>query len=824
MSRCVRLKPAACGQSRSTRGLLLGSQSRRAPRRRRVPGLPLVLDVAVGQTQDPGHLLQRNLFESSKHLRIDTQWGTATPSGRMSGLHARRKSHSRPDPSGARLWPEVVADRPSSTLELPVPVLYNGRMPDNALAADDAFVSDWPTCEEDVVPGCRGIRAGVLDRCLAHLGAVNLDQFFSDLRPGEDFDARGTTFTGDLFARLRQAYGANRTQSPVGPNFGQLRLDGARFHGDVDFSEARFGRDTVFDNVTFHGHAKFDNAHFHGDATFDNATFREDVTFVHTQFHNSTMFTGEVVFAKAASFKDAQFDRDITFDRAKFMGTTTFELARFANNAWFGRDAHFYGAVSFKEAEFGFGHFDGTHFDKAAVFGGARFSRVASFGNAEFHGTAEFRRTHFRDDAWFKDVKFGVRAGFAEAEFDADAHFAGATFAGDAVFRSAKFKGATTLGPLIAARVQLDDALFSNSVAVELDTDEVSCDSARFEAGIALRVRSPATVSLKQVNFGGPSSLEGQRKPFLIATGENGIFLSRDPFQYGTAATLIEEWAPQLMSLQGTDVTELVITDVSLRRCLFAGAHHLDKLRIEGSSPFHRPPAGWHCGSAWPFAWRWTRRQVLAEEHAWRLGRPGGKAAGWEPHPLIEQPADMGPQRLAGLYRSLRKASEDGKDEAGAGDFYYGEMEARRHAGSTRDKIVLGAYWLVSGYGQRAVRALVGLAALVTVLTVLLLGWGLPADSPPQLATGRLSATQAGAPQAVTLQMSDIPIALPPSAQRWTAARAEKAFQLALGSVVFRDAAQKLTTTGTWTTMVGRFLGPVLLALAVLAIRARVKR
>lgn len=697
-------------------------------------------------------------------------------------------------------------------------------MPDNAVVADDEFESDWPSCTEAVHPSCRGIPAGAFDRCLAHLGAVNLDQLLSDLRPGNDFDARGTNFTGDLFARVLRACGADSTQSRVGPNFGHLRLDGARFHGDVDFSEARFGQEAVFDNAIFFGHAKFDNAHFHREAAFDSTRFCEDTTFIGTHFHNSTTFTGEVLFTKATSFKSAQFDLAVTFDRVKFTGNTTFELAFFDNAAWFGRDAHFYGSVSFKEATFGLGHFDGTNFDKAAVFGGARFLSVASFGDAKFNGTTEFRRTHFDGDAWFKDAEFRIRAGFAEAEFDGDTHFAGARFASEAVFRSAKFKTTTTLGPFIAKQVQLEDALFSHSVAVELDTEELLCDGARFESGVALRVRSRAAVSLKQVYFGGPSSLEGRRKPFRITAEGIDKDLPHCPTPDSTPVPRVEEWAPQLMSLQGTDVTELVLTDVNLRWCRFAGAHHLDKLRIEGSSPFLHPPTGWHRAPKWPFVWRWTRRQVLAEEHAWRLDRPGGKAAGWQPHPLTDQPAEMGAPRLAVLYRSLRKALEDGKDEAGAGDFYYGEMEARRHAGSRRDKIVLGSYWLVSGYGQRALRAIAGLAALVTVLTVLLLGWGLPADSPPQLATGTLSAAPVRSPQTVTLQMSDTPVALPPLAQRWTAARAEKAVQLALGSVVFRDAGQKLTTTGTWATMAGRFLGPVLLALAALAVRARVKR
>jgi hypothetical protein len=69
----------------------------------------------------------------------------------------------------------------------------------------------------------------------------------------------------------------------------------------------------------------------------------------------------------------------------------------------------------------------------------------------------------------------------------------------------------------------------------------------------------------------------------------------------------------------------------------------------------------------------------------------------------------------------LRKGRQDAKDEPGAADFYYGEMEMRRHArgsasnrrrASSRGRVergILTAYWLVSGYGLRAWRALAGL-------------------------------------------------------------------------------------------------------------------
>ena len=85
----------------------------------------------------------------------------------------------------------------------------------------------------------------------------------------------------------------------------------------------------------------------------------------------------------------------------------------------------------------------------------------------------------------------------------------------------------------------------------------------------------------------------------------------------------------------------------------------------------------------------------------------------------------LDPGQIASLCRALRKAREDDKDEPGAADFYYGEMEMRRarprrgHGGqsgaASRGRVergILTAYWLVSGYSLRAWRAVAWLAVI----------------------------------------------------------------------------------------------------------------
>lgn len=108
--------------------------------------------------------------------------------------------------------------------------------------------------------------------------------------------------------------------------------------------------------------------------------------------------------------------------------------------------------------------------------------------------------------------------------------------------------------------------------------------------------------------------------------------------------------------------------------CQFAGTVHLDELRLEGRCPLPAAPSGLRWRGVRPV--RWTPRRTLAEEQHWRATRHGA-ADGWTSAP--DRVGVLEPAALASSYRQLRKGFEDGKNEPGAADFYYGEMEMRRH-------------------------------------------------------------------------------------------------------------------------------------------------
>jgi hypothetical protein len=235
-------------------------------------------------------------------------------------------------------------------------------------------------------------------------------------------------------------------------------------------------------------------------------------------------------------------------------------------------------------------------------------------------------------------------------------------------------------------------------------------------------------------------------------------------------------------------------------------------LRIEGAPLFART-TGW---------WR-ARRKCLAEEQQWRAHRPGRwRPGGWYPQacrppasPKAETPGVLTPARLAALYRDLRKGREDAKDEPGAADFYYGECEMRRHDPETprAERLVLWLYWLLSGYALRAWRALAALVVVVVLAGVVLAFWGFPSATP----SFRPAAVDRGGALVYQQQPSDPPPGLGrlPDAIRFSARSA---------TALLRGPDRLLTPVGEWLDIGLRFAGPLLLGLAVLSVRGRVRR
>jgi hypothetical protein len=356
-------------------------------------------------------------------------------------------------------------------------------------------------------------------------------------------------------------------------------------------------------------------------------------------------------------------------------------------------------------------------------------------------------------------------------------------------------------------RVKLSEAVFHGPMTLSFAALRLECWRTRWMSTAEVRLRY-ATVDFAHAVFEYPLTIAAEPTPFRLSMGQP---LDEQALAYAPDATV------RVASLRGVDAAHLVLADVDLSECLFTGTVHLDQLRLEGACSFDTVPPGTYWRRWCPA--RFTKRRTLAEEHHWRANQPTA-VRGWNVAVLAARHA--GPAQMAPVYRALRKALEDGKNEPGAADFYYGEMEMRRHdrTGTPRaERGLLHGYWLLSGYGLRASRALGWLTASLLLTIVLLMGFGLPNEDPKQEATGIVPPS--GGKVTFEIDKND---PQNPTGNRFTGKRFEKALNVTLNSVVFRSSGQDLTTAGAYIEMTSRLVEPVLLALAVLAVRGRIKR
>jgi len=518
------------------------------------------------------------------------------------------------------------------------------------VTGDEPESTEWATCTHD--PSCTGAALQLADgACLAHVPPESLRTLLRRMRQDGSLDARGVRFNKDLTDRVLEAFGGrNRTTRLRGAAF-----DGATFEDTVDFLHVTFAGKTSFTGATFNDRAWFGQytKTFLGEADFSGVTFRGEVNFMEAKFMNT-----------------ATFERAVFEDRAVFGERP--ELAPYLQQGW-----------------------DGTVFEGDVEFSGAVFQRDALFIGAWFLKDASFRGVTFRGEAEFGGATFATQSddiSFDDTTFQGEATFNGCTFATTARFSRAQFERARSLGPLLATdSIRLDGASFLERVTIDVTSDALSCAGTQFRSGVLLRARW-AEIILDDADFGAVSLVTSS--PPLIDEAEFAAALGNRP---GLARVA----RPRLLSLRRADVGNLALSSVDLRACRFAGAHNLDRLRLPDEDSFADTPR----------SWRWARRLAIAEEHLLRSQQKGRKADGWcgpecdspRLHPVSQVDQVLGvppavetpppPRDLAAIYRALRKGREDTKDEPGAADFYYGEMEMRRidpsRVGRARDCLVL---------------------------------------------------------------------------------------------------------------------------------------
>jgi uncharacterized protein YjbI with pentapeptide repeats len=453
-------------------------------------------------------------------------------------------------------------------------------------------------------------------------------------------------------------------------------------------------------------------------------------------------------------------------------GEVHFDHARFTGHANFSEEV-FFGAT----------FFDHAVFRGPVTFEGAHFTQHADFDGAKFCQTANFKNVIFDDHLGLEGAQFDSAPTFGSTKFRSTVDLENTLFAKGASMWGCTFQLARQLGPFVAKEAFfLDECLFSQRITVEAVTDCLSARGAIFSDGVRISVRN-AQIELSYADFGRSSTLSKASSWTLPAKSTWREELKAEP-----AAQ------PMLLTLQGAQVAELSISDIDLRVARFYRAHGLESLIVESSCEWpHPPPLG-------PY----IKRDVIAEECIWREGqrtawRP--KCLSWLPKGLPrpegeidEQP--LKPEQLAAIYRALRKAGEDSKDQAGTGDLYYGEMEMRRRAalpegrGRIRafcDRWIIIVYWALSGYGLKASRAFGAWLVLVALAALAFKRWGF-----------------------------ETPVSFGAAVR----------YGVESCSSLIREAHEPAPLTGIGHTIefALRITGPILIGLLLLALRSRVKR
>jgi len=444
--------------------------------------------------------------------------------------------------------------------------------------------------------------------------------------------------------------------------------------------------------------------------------------------------------------------------------------------------------VSFGEASL----LDAVSFGYLATLGGVSFGDQASLSGVRFGDRADLRGVTFGDEASLCGATFGERADLSEVEFGveadltrarfgdgadlsratfgAEAKLVGSWFVGDVSCVGAVFRGQQrTLGPMYAGgTIDLHDVQFRGETRLEIDAAGLVLSRAAFAGPAEIRVLRARTEA-SETTFGGRATIAGlgdARRPLLVfpqdrvMTDHSGAPLREAD---ATAATVL--------SLRRTDVSTLTIVGVGISEARFAGAQGLERMRLLDAS-FDE----------------YKGRQRVAEERLLddtgdgptsdeqRLGHPRCTAA-----------------QVAEIYRSLRKGREDNADAPGGNDLYVGEQLMRRRAladesprsvANLARRVLLGLWAWVGGYGVRPGNPLIALVALTAA------GWALAAN----FGLGRVSSSDA-------LVFALRSMLLLPNSHNVASSTSGDALQVAL-----------------------RVLGPLLIGLIVLGIRAQVKR
>lgn len=397
--------------------------------------------------------------------------------------------------------------------------------------------------------------------------------------------------------------------------------------------------------------------------------------------------------------------------------------------------------------------------------GASSTTLALELNEAQLEGPVELSRTRLAGAATFDRARCGGFLRLSGCVFEATVSFVDAEINGTLDLRDAVLDGPTELRVATpGSEMRLDGVRVSRPALLDLHARAIRLQGAVLEAETT--IEATGDITARGLRVRAASRLAGSSSA---------------------------DAAVRLLELQDAtlDAPLSIAADVDASACRFMGAQGLDRLALATSEIL---------------GLRDGRRALVEENDA-----TATTAAG---------PQQIAHGDVARLYRALRKGLEDAKDAPGAADFYFGEMEMRR-TGATRlsERTLITLYWLVSGYGLRAGRAALSLLLVLTLATAgLMLGGYADAGSSAvrieqsvDLATGRPTG-----PQTATSSQARTPDPCLDDAVVQT-------LNAAVGLPV-AVTERPLNQLGSVIRVLVRILAPVLLALLVLALRARVQR
>jgi uncharacterized protein YjbI with pentapeptide repeats len=528
---------------------------------------------------------------------------------------------------------------------------------------------------------------------------------------------------------------------------GMLSAQGAQFHGQVifdetqtehcDFSQARFGSggtlpgetevelpasgsDAHFRHAEFLGLAEFSGAHFGGGLNMSDCRFNSDVSFSGAKFDGLVHFQ-HIVVTKRTFLSNADFSEDVSIVQCQFRDVVVVIESHFR------KVAHF----------------------QLCIFGGV----VDAFYKVQFDGEVSFQRSEFAGELGIDEVVFGGPCSFERVTFGAGIMLRGVVFSTDVRWDRVRIGTLQDLTIVSRGSVSLDYAYFPEGIHLIICAQQAFLRNTRFERTSSIGVCG-CEVVLDGANFTQPATLyyrmqsEKVSTPDYDSAPDDSIDGPVQPgeslhmtagAEFGSARDAAFQphalAQPRLLSVRYSNVSQLTIVDVNLSSCRFEGAQSLDAMTIEGTGLFDVvPQTVYQILSRKVRVQLRARRQIIAEETIWRrdhrrsipLRRPSVTR-------LKSALGTVEASRIAALYRALRKSRELMKDEPGAADFYYGEMEMRRHSkrSSFSERFILFLYWITAGYGLRGSRSIICLLALTLAATVVLQAAGFVGRSPP---------------------------------------------------------------------------------------------